>query len=100
MTPSKPRVATPRQINQILGFRLFGIVQTTNIIPGRTTDIQIKCIDTNASVGGSQPHEPQNWCISGMPTAPNNVDPNTDKPTKMHVPTSFVENFMRSESDF
>lgn len=75
ITTASPANATPNTANQILGWRLVGKDQTTNNMPGTKIDIQTKCIDTNASVGGSQPHAPQNRCISGMFTEPNNVDP-------------------------
>lgn len=54
------RIATPKLIDQIDVKRVIGKAQMINSIDGITIEAQIRCIETNALVGGSHPQAPQN----------------------------------------
>jgi len=60
---------------QILVDRIAGIATAVNNIGGTHMANQIKCIETNALVGGSQPHAPHKPLMCGMLTLPSAVAP-------------------------
>ena len=57
-------------IAQIVVDRIAGIVTAANNIGGTHMASQIKCIETNAFVGGSHPHAPHKPLMCGMLTLP------------------------------
>ena len=62
-------------ISQIMVDRIAGIVTAANSMGGTHKASQIKCIETNALVGGSQPHAPQRPLMCGIFTLPSAVAP-------------------------
>ena len=92
ITATKPRIASPRQIDQMPGRRVPGNAQTTNSMQGKTADSQIECIETNALVGGNQPQSPQKSWGVGISTLPNNVEPKTSDPMIAIIVISFLKN--------
>ncbi|MFT5299912.1 MAG: hypothetical protein ACI87E_004931 [Mariniblastus sp.] len=93
ITTNSPASASPKQASQTLGCRESGNAQTTNNKLGTTTDSQIKCIETNASVAGSQ-----HSSIGGILTPANKTAPYTDAPTNAMVANNFVRNCMELPS--
>ena len=55
--------------------RIAGIETAANSIGGTHVASQIKCIETNALVGGSQPQAPQRPLMWGIFTLPSAVAP-------------------------
>ena len=58
---------------------------------GNVSPTQTLCIDTNALVGGSQPHCPQNPWRLGIGTNANWSAPETRAPTAINVISSFLK---------
>ena len=90
MMVASPIIAKPKIVDQINGFRDLGKAQTTKSIGANAMEIQIKCIETNALVGGNQPQAPQKLCKLGIATLHNCDEPKTSKAVVKMAATSFI----------